>query len=232
MSIGTPISADAKTSQNAKASIAQEVEDLSDASDWHAYEPGSDAVEQKKKVLSKIVGTPLLYWSGHVANWSFVLVTFLIGAWAAKSGNSSLGVLWTGLIFWTLGFFVWSISEYIFHRWAYHKNESFFAVGHLMHHDAPLALIGMPWLVNMVFLSVLVALFSLFMGLAPAAFLLSGFWFGHIWYTLVHHGVHHWNFSAKWFKTLRNHHKIHHKMPDKNLGVTTIIWDRIFRTRV
>jgi sterol desaturase/sphingolipid hydroxylase (fatty acid hydroxylase superfamily) len=196
---------------------------------WMALDPetASVGVEAKKKIIGKVVGTPLMYWSGHVANWTYVLTLFVIGTLAVDSEN------WLrGGAYFLSGFVAWGFSEYIFHRWAYHKNESFFAVGHLMHHDDTQALIGMPWLVNMLSLSGLFLLFTFFLGRMGSAFLFSGFWLGHIWYTIVHHGIHHWDISHAWFKKLKHHHKIHHKMPDRNLGVTMIFWDRIFKTRV
>lgn len=196
---------------------------------WNPENPETASLEvaEKKKLLSKVVGTPLMYWSGHVANWTYVITLFVIGSLAITPEN------WIQApSFFIGGFIIWGVSEYVFHRWAYHKNESLFAVGHLMHHDDTQALIGMPWLVNMLSLGGLFLLSTVFLGRVGGAFLFSGFWLGHIWYTLVHHAIHHWNIKGDWFKQLKHHHKIHHKLPDKNLGVTLIFWDRIFKTRV
>jgi hypothetical protein len=198
-------------------------------SNWESWGGAekTQELQEKKEVLSKIVGRPILYWSGHVANWAYVLSTLGIAVFLSRPHE-----LFLGACLFAFGFWVWGLLEYVFHRWAYHKNASFMAVGHLMHHDEPEALIGMPWVIN---LTILVGIFlaaSWLIGTQTAGFILAGIWMGHISYTLVHHGIHNWNLNSAWFRKLKAHHKIHHKLPDKNLGVTTIYWDRLFRTRV
>ena len=189
----------------------------------------SAVVLKKKEQLSKVLSSGFQYWMGHVANWSIVL--FLL---AVAIINRHQLAAWEWTVIPAAGLFVWSLVEYLFHRWAYHKNESFFAVGHLMHHDDPIALLGMPWIINVIAMFSIVAIqvYVFDIRVASASLVVSAFWLGHIWYTLVHHGIHHWNFQWAWFRDLKKHHKIHHKVPDKNLGVTTIFWDRIFRSRV
>lgn len=184
-------------------------------------------LQEKKEVLSVLVGRPVLYWSGHVANWLYVVATFGVASYLSTAQD-----LVSSIMFFCFGLWVWTLLEYVFHRWAYHKNASFMAVGHLMHHDEPEALIGMPWVINMASLVGLFLVGSWIFGARQTGFVMSGIWLGHIVYTLVHHGIHHWNFKSAWFRGLKNHHKIHHKMPDKNLGVTTVFWDRLFGTRV
>ena len=193
---------------------------------------GSDdniSVMRKKEQLSKVLSSGFQYWMGHVANWSIVLTLFTL-AITSESPLSS----WQWVVLPLLGFFIWTLTEYVFHRWGYHKNESFFAVGHLMHHEDPMALLGMPWILNVLAMSAATALlvYGLGVSVAAASISVASFWFGHIWYSLVHHGIHHWNFQFAWFRELKKHHKIHHKVPDKNLGVTTIFWDRLFGSRV
>jgi sterol desaturase/sphingolipid hydroxylase (fatty acid hydroxylase superfamily) len=56
---------------------------------------------------------------------------------------------------------------------------------------------------------------------------------GHIFYGTVHHVNHHININmppGKLLKRSRANHRIHHKMPDTNYGVTTTSWDRVFGT--
>ena len=36
--------------------------------------------------------------------------------------------------------------------------------------------------------------------------------------------------SFKPYRRLCARHKIHHKLPDRNFGVTTSLWDHVFRT--
>jgi sterol desaturase/sphingolipid hydroxylase (fatty acid hydroxylase superfamily) len=189
----------------------------------------NENVLKKKEQLSKVLSSGVQYWMGHVANWSMVLTLTTIAIFHSKE-------LTTWQWFWVpaSGLFLWTLAEYVFHRWGYHKNETFFAVGHTMHHDDPVALLGMPWIVNVILLSsaTFLLIYAFGVSIAAASIFVASFWLGHIWYSIVHHGIHHWNFNFAWFRELKKHHKIHHKMPDKNLGVTTIFWDRLFRSRV
>lgn len=189
----------------------------------------SQSVLKKKAQLAKVLSSGFQYWLGHVANWSIVLTLTAL----AVINHAELSP-WQWYALPVLGFFIWTLTEYIFHRWGYHENESFFAVGHTMHHDDPYALLGMPWILNVVAMAAATALLAYVFGTGSAAagLLVASFWLGHIWYSIVHHGIHHWNFKYRWFRELKKHHKIHHKVPDKNLGVTTIFWDRLFRSRV
>lgn len=189
----------------------------------------SHDILKKKQQLSKVLSSGFQYWMGHVANWSIVLSLFTVAYFNKNEISTTEVISYIGS-----GLFFWTFAEYLFHRWGYHKNESFFAVGHLMHHDEPEALLGMPWIINVIALSSITAILVYFFSIriSVASILVASFWLGHIWYTLVHHGIHHWDFKWAWFRELKRHHKVHHKMDDKNLGVTTIFWDRIFKTRI
>ena len=182
-------------------------------------------LSNNKSFLAGFMGSSLQYWSGHVANYTMV-VMFVALAFFPQRTLSWIQLLATAL----LGLMVWTFAEYVFHRWLYHKNSTLIAKGHGMHHDAPEALLGMPWYVNVVVLSALVWALSFWIGLASSGLFVGSFWLGHVWYTWMHHAMHHFDWNVTWFRKLKNHHKIHHKIPDRNLGVVTIFWDLFCRT--
>src|SRR6266849_4802222 len=100
-----------------------------------------------------------------------------------------------------IGAVAWTIAEYAAHRWLYHARMPLWRVGHQMHHESPELLIGLPWFL--------------------AAFTVHG---------VLHHSHHHWGRRAVWCRSLRVHHRIHHRLPSTNFGVTTRFWDDIFGT--
>ena len=65
----------------------------------------------------------------------------------------------------------------------------------------------------------------------PAFALLAGFALGYLAYDLIHYRVHAYEADSGVFKWLRRYHFQHHfSVPDRQFGVSTPIWDYIFRT--
>jgi sterol desaturase/sphingolipid hydroxylase (fatty acid hydroxylase superfamily) len=76
---------------------------------------------------------------------------------------------------------------------------------------------------------VLFSIFYFAMGWAAAAFF-PGFLFGYLIYGSMHFAIHAIA-PPKMLKALwRNHHLHHYKAPDKGFGVSSVLWDVIFRT--
>src|SRR5207247_5948083 len=46
-----------------------------------------------------------------------------------------------------LGLLSWTLLEYAFHRFIYHKGNTLAHKGHMMHHESPRMLLGMPWFI-------------------------------------------------------------------------------------
>lgn len=62
---------------------------------------------------------------------------------------------------------------------------------------------------------------------AGGAFLAGGL-VAYAWYLFVHHCAHHGH--DKLPLALLNHHRRHHQFATRNYGVSTALWDRVFRT--
>ena len=142
-----------------------------------------------------------------------------------------------------IGLFVWSFIEYILHRWILHwepqepwkqKARRCFP-SHRHHHDEPTGhrihiLLQMKiiviWII--VYTAILSALqFPLWWALAYAA----GILIGYQGYEYVHVACHYLPMKARWAATLKRHHALHHHRDETmNFGVTTTLWDRVFRT--
>src|SRR5713226_6086359 len=46
------------------------------------------------------------------------------------------------------GVLSWTLLEYVFHRFVYHKGNTLAHKGHMMHHESPKLLLGMPWFIT------------------------------------------------------------------------------------
>ena len=178
-----------------------------------------------ERVLSRIAQSKWTYWFGFFTDP--LTVIFLI-CWDALFLRSSPYAIAASFI---AGLFTWTLVEYCFHRWVYHKGETLAHAGHLLHHDEPEALIGMPWFITSGVMYSLWFVFGYWLALGSASSYVSGWLSGFVFYYTFHHVVHHqFNIKSSWYRKLRAHHKIHHQIPGSNFGVTNRFWDQIFRT--
>ena len=176
--------------------------------------------------LKKISSSHFNYWFGYVSN--IAIVIFLCTR--AFSGTTSLLTLLEWIYIPLLGLFIWTFVEYIMHKYAYHVFKGPAEKGHLMHHDRPYDLMGVPWYVTLVIY--VGAYYGLSYLLSPPhlAVYMAFVWLGYIGYCIVHHAIHHWKFESKLFKKLKRHHYVHHARHAKNIGIVTTFWDHVFRT--
>ncbi|HEU4385351.1 MAG TPA: sterol desaturase family protein [Anaeromyxobacteraceae bacterium] len=171
-----------------------------------------------------------------VVVWLPVLLAFLASAArdpALSPLEMAAGVL-GGLAFWTL-------LEYVLHRWVFHfqprpgselQSDLSFLI-HGVHHDWPhdADRLVMPPVVAVVI--------ALAVGL-PMRAALGGTWFapafagllaGYLWYDLTHYATHHLRPRTALGEMQRRNHMVHHfKHPHQLFGVTTPLWDFVFRT--
>ena len=85
----------------------------------------------------KIATGPVNYWLGFAA--LVIIITVFL-----SMGLRSITSLLTGtlaLSAFILGYFVWGLVEYTFHRFVYHHPVSPAYKGHMAHHENTLALI-------------------------------------------------------------------------------------------
>ena len=138
-----------------------------------------------------------------------------------------------------LGLAVWTLAEYLIHRFAFHHVPGL-KTAHLEHHAEPMGLHGSPTVVTvLVFAGLALAPLWYLTSLQTAAALTAGLMAGYLAYVGVHYALHHVNSlgprwlpaSAKvWLRNLIRAHAVHHHQIEYNFGVTTTIWDRVFGT--
>lgn len=115
------------------------------------------------------------------------------------------------------GALLWTFIEYAVHR-GLHVTKS---RAHHHHHadpqDEPGAIFWPFWL------GLLFAVWLAPMGLC------AGLVAGYSWFIYVHHACH-FDASTVMPELLSHHDKHHHAHPGANFGVSTRLWDRLFRT--
>ncbi len=136
-----------------------------------------------------------------------------------------------------VGALSWSFFEYIMHRHLFHmiverpKAQRFVYTMHGVHHEFPRdkERLFMPPVPSLLISSAFFCLFYFCMGWNALAFF-PGFLFGYILYGTMHFAIHAIA-PPKFLKALwRNHHLHHYKADDKGFGVSSVLWDIVFRT--
>lgn len=168
-------------------------------------------------------------WFGGFIVWGLV-VGFV---------NPSVGVV-AGLGLYALGVLAWTLLEYTLHRFVFHhvprpdfnsKLRQFMAHGY--HHEFP----NDPWrLVAPPLMSWPIAIVVWFLyraALGPDLVwpLFGGTCAGYLAYDWIHYYTHHFTPTTAVGKTLRRLHMVHHfANADANHGISSPLWDFVFRT--
>ena len=182
------------------------------------------AKETCDRLVSKFAMSKTNYWFTYISDGT--TAAFFLAWEIAFLHAPLLNVLSA----WFAGWLLWGLSEYCFHRWIYHSIESVFRDGHDIHHDKPLSFIAMPWFLTSITLGGLWYLSAMVLHIPLVSSVLAGWLTGFMAYSLVHHGIHHWDIQSRWTRRLKAYHRIHHQMPHCNYGVTMGLWDRVFGT--
>jgi sterol desaturase/sphingolipid hydroxylase (fatty acid hydroxylase superfamily) len=138
----------------------------------------------------------------------------------------------TGLV---IGLALWTLLEYLLHRFAFHRRIFGNAVAreHIQHHAAvdyfaspqAKALLAIPVLGTIVGVSVLA------LGVELGVSVPLGTVAGWIVYEIIHRRIHTSAPVGPYGRWARRHHLLHHfGRADRNHGVTTPIWDHVFGT--
>lgn len=138
-----------------------------------------------------------------------------------------------------LGVFSWTLLEYGLHRFVFHyepapdsqlQQDAMFLI-HGIHHDYPWdrdRLVMPPTVTAIIALSVWFGF--RWLGSAEHAWM-AGMVAGYVWYDLTHYYLHHAAPTTAAGKWLRRYHLVHHfQTPEVRYGITTPLWDLVFRT--
>jgi sterol desaturase/sphingolipid hydroxylase (fatty acid hydroxylase superfamily) len=144
-------------------------------------------------------------------------------ALACVSLYHSASVWWPPLFI--AGVFAWTFYEYATHRWVAHRIW-FFKQAHGLHHQHQKEYIAVHPLAT---IAAYVG-FWLVLGFKSSAFMV-GFSTGYIAYSVAHTLFHYATIvEGGWLFPAKRRHALHHRNDKVNFGVTTALWDVVFRT--
>ncbi|MGE3343498.1 MAG: sterol desaturase family protein [Vicinamibacterales bacterium] len=177
----------------------------------------------------------------------YPLTVFYVGY-----GVAVLGIVltssrpWSGAASFLAGVPVWTLVEYLFHRYVLHgrfpKRES--RIGrwlhdrldplHWEHHERPfdgLHISGQ--LSDLIGLFAIAAPVSWLFPVHTAPALLGGVVVSYVVEEWVHHSVHFYDFRNRYFRDVQKFHRYHHSHEGMELGygLTSGIWDWVFGTQ-
>lgn len=144
-----------------------------------------------------------------------------------------------------LGLFLWTLTEYTLHRFLFHfpakseKMQRIIFLFHGVHHAQPQCKtrLVMPPVVALPLAAILFGIYYLIIGVilrAPqwVGPVFSGSIIGYIIYDLTHYATHHFAMRKGYGKFIKRYHMQHHyKTPDARFGVSSPLWDYVFKTK-
>lgn len=194
---------------------------------------------------SKLAASPDLFENGllnffsrvHPSVPAIIFVPVIaVMFWLAADQGSGVPAI-AGLTI--AGIAIWTLSEYWLHRLLFHWQPRFRGgdklnfIIHGVHHDHPndpMRLV-MPPAASLPLALIFFAAFVLVFG-TPAGYpAFAGFLIGYLIYDYTHYYVHHFAPKSAIGKKVREHHMRHHFQDHHyGYGVSTPLWDHVFRT--
>ena len=141
------------------------------------------------------------------------------------------------MLVFSFGIIFWTLFEYLMHRYLFHLvskktwlNRLSFML-HGIHHQNPLdkERFFMPPLPGSIIITLLFGISYLISAENSYCFM-GGLITGYILYTQIHFRIHNKE-VPKYLQKIASHHLLHHyKYHNKAFGVSSTMWDNIFRT--
>jgi sterol desaturase/sphingolipid hydroxylase (fatty acid hydroxylase superfamily) len=138
------------------------------------------------------------------------------------------------------GALLWTLVEYSLHRFFFHFTpqkepwRTLFSSLHLAHHrdtEDPGLILAPPMAALTYSILIFGILYSVTWNWALSLLFLGGIDIGYIFYEWVHYGVHQFNWNRGLLGYYKRYHFHHHfQQPKEGYGITSPIWDHIFRT--
>jgi sterol desaturase/sphingolipid hydroxylase (fatty acid hydroxylase superfamily) len=211
--------------------------------------PVPTGIDNESKEPVRLFDSDILEFFTHISPvtvlviWVPVVAFFIWRAFALRPDGAGWLFIPMGVL---IGLFLWTISEYLLHRFVFHfhpKNPSermkkFLFLVHGVHHHQPRSKtrLVMPPVMSIplaaLFYGLFYAVVALLIG-APhwVAPLFAGFICGYIAYDMLHYAIHHFSWKSKYYRVIRKHHMAHHfKTPERRFGVSSVLWDQVFKT--
>jgi len=185
----------------------------------------------ENKILEKLTRTHI-----SIPITLFIVYSGALLYYSITSIGTLTGLETTGLFL--IGFFVFTLVEYVMHRYLFHigtsteRREKLQYTLHGVHHEFPKdkERLAMPPIMSIILATSLLFLFKLVLGDMVFAFL-PGFLVGYASYLGMHFILHTFKAPKGVFNFLWANHAVHHyKDQTKAYGVSSPLWDYVFGT--
>lgn len=185
----------------------------------------------ENKFLEKLTRTHIAIPISLFIVYSAALLYYSITSINSLSGWQTFGLFMAG-------FFIFTLVEYVMHRYLFHigtstkKREKLQYTLHGVHHEYPKdkERLAMPPIMSITIATTLLLVFKLILGDLTFAFL-PGFLVGYASYLSMHYILHIYKAPKGFFNFLWANHAVHHyKDQTKAYGVSSPLWDYIFGT--
>lgn len=194
---------------------------------------------QREKGSAQLFRNPVLEKLTHT-HIAYPLVIFYGLAVILMGYTIYEGVLGAGagVLVFLAGLIVFTLVEYLVHRYTYHmptstaQRERLQYVLHGVHHEYPRdkSRLALPPILAIAVASAFFVLYRLLLGTYGIPFT-AGFVAGYATYLCVHYSVHAFPPPKNFFRYLWVHHALHHyQQTEAAFGVSSPLWDLIFRT--
>jgi len=175
-----------------------------------------------------------VHWSVPIILYVPIITFFIYQA----AQTSNLG--WTkGIGLFVFGLFIWTLTEYLLHRFVFHYEPSsgwgkrLHFLMHGVHHDYPndSKRLVMPPSVSIPLALLFYGLFLAILGPSSISPFFAGFLLGYVCYDTIHYATHHAPMKSGVALWLKHHHIRHHYRDSaKGFGVSSPLWDYVFGT--
>lgn len=137
------------------------------------------------------------------------------------------------------GFALWTISEYLLHRYVFHfkpKNKwqyKLYFIIHGNHHDDPNdpSRLVMPPAGSLILGVLFYSFYRIPLGAALVDPFFCGFAIGYLAYDYTHYAIHHFKPLTAYGRFNKQHHMLHHFVDhEARWGVSSPLWDHVFNT--
>ncbi len=181
-------------------------------------------------ILEKLSRTHIAVPLTVFASYSSALLYWSLAHTALSAGLT--------VVLFFCGLFSFTWVEYMLHRYVFHMTtftrtrEKLQYTLHGVHHEFPKdkTRLAMPPLLSVTISTVLLLIFRVMLGDFAFAFL-PGFLTGYSFYLSIHYMVHAFQPPKNFFKALWVNHSIHHyKNGEVVFGVSSPLWDYVYRT--
>ena len=145
----------------------------------------------------------------------------------------------TWIIFGFLGIVIWSLVEYLMHRFIFHYKaktvwgKRLHFIMHGVHHDYPndAHRLVMPPSVSIPLAVLFYFFFRLFINRPELEVFYGFFLAGYLIYDLGHYAIHHCRIKHPIIKAIKKNHMQHHFMNEnRGFGVSSSLWDKLLDT--